>query len=130
MKSVFLLFLILLFSFGINAQNFVRGKIIDERKTPIPFAKIFVKNSADQRTVADADGKYELSLMPGEYFLVFSALGYKTGNLMYPFQTLIFSETFNYFQRRNRITKKLWSTRKKETSDEKSCLKWSRDVIK
>lgn len=76
MRSVFLLLLLLL-HVGLNAQNFVRGKITDERNAPIPYAKIFVKTSPDQRTVADAEGKYELSLMPGEYFLVFTALGFQ-----------------------------------------------------
>ena len=77
MKSVSLLILILLFSFGINAQNFVRGKVVDERNSPIPFADIYVKNTADQRTVANVEGHFELSLMPGEYFLVISALGFQ-----------------------------------------------------
>lgn len=75
--KVFSLIFFLLLANGLFAQNFVRGKIVDERKSPIPFAKIYVKNTADQRTVAAVDGSYELSLMPGEYFLVISALGYQ-----------------------------------------------------
>jgi len=71
----FTLFLIL--SNALFAQNFVRGSVVDERKSPIPFAKIYVKNTADQRTVASVEGSFELSLMPGEYFLVISALGYQ-----------------------------------------------------
>ncbi|MFM7683056.1 MAG: carboxypeptidase-like regulatory domain-containing protein, partial [Bacteroidota bacterium] len=59
------------------AQQFVRGTISDERNVAIPFAKVFVKNNTDQRTVSDEDGKYELSVMPGEYFLVFSAIGFQ-----------------------------------------------------
>ena len=75
--KAFSLILFLFLVHGLSAQNFVRGKVVDERKSPIPFAKIYVKNTADQRTVAAVDGSYELSLMPGEYFLVISALGYQ-----------------------------------------------------
>lgn len=73
-------FLLVLFSFLnviLFAQQFVRGTISDERNVAIPFAKVFVKNSTDQRTVSDENGKYELSVMPGEYFLVFSATGFQ-----------------------------------------------------
>ena len=58
------------------AQNLVEGIIFDERNVPIPHAKVFVKNDPGQRTVADINGKYQLSLMPGEYFLVFSSTGF------------------------------------------------------
>ncbi|MEY3845467.1 MAG: hypothetical protein RL293_1889, partial [Bacteroidota bacterium] len=75
--KLFSLLLFILLANGLSAQNFVRGNVVDERKSPIPFAKIYVKNTADQRTVAAVDGSYELSLMPGEYFLVISALGYQ-----------------------------------------------------
>ena len=54
------------------AQYFVNGVVYDETRAPIPFAKIFVKNAPNQRTVADIDGKYQISLARGEYFLVFS----------------------------------------------------------
>jgi hypothetical protein len=61
----------------IYAQQFVRGKISDERSVAIPFAKVFVKNNPEQRTVSDENGTFELALMPGEYFLVFSATGFQ-----------------------------------------------------
>ena len=53
------------------------GNVLDERNVPIPFAKVFVKNNAEMRTVTDANGYYELSLYPGEYFLVINAVGYR-----------------------------------------------------
>ena len=59
------------------AQNFVKGTIFDERNVPIPYAKVFVKNDPTQRTVSDIKGQYQLSLMPGEYFLVFSSMGFE-----------------------------------------------------
>lgn len=58
------------------AQHKLSGTITDELGDPIPFAKVFVKNSADLRTLADVDGTYEMWLFPDEYFLVFSATGY------------------------------------------------------
>ena len=60
------------------AQYFVDGVVYDETYEPIPFAKIFVKNAPAQRTVADIDGKYQISLARGEYFLVFSSTGFDT----------------------------------------------------
>ena len=60
------------------AQYFVNGVVFDETYAPIPFAKVFVKNAPDQRTVADIDGKYQISLARGEYFLVFSSTGFDT----------------------------------------------------
>jgi len=59
------------------AQFGLSGNIMDETGESIPFAKVYVKNSADLRTIADAEGHYELRLFPDEYFLVFSALGYE-----------------------------------------------------
>lgn len=80
-KNFFLLssfFCLILFSTqNCKAQNFVKGTIFDERNVPIPHAKVFVKNDPTQRTVADINGNYQLSLMPGEYFLVFSSMGFE-----------------------------------------------------
>ena len=73
-------FLVLLFSLlntVLLSQQFVRGAVTDERNVAIPFAKVFVKNNAEQRTVSDESGKFELSVMPGEYFLVFNATGFQ-----------------------------------------------------
>ena len=57
-------------------QQLLSGNVVDDQNVSIPFAKIFVKNNADLRTVADANGYYEIRLYPGEYFLVFNATGY------------------------------------------------------
>ncbi len=59
------------------SQKKVYGVVSDEKNIPIPFAKIYAKNAADLRTIADEDGYYELMLFPGEYFLVYSAMGYE-----------------------------------------------------
>ena len=58
------------------AQRLVSGVITDEFDSPIPFAKIYVKNNADLRTEADVNGYFEMRLNPGEYFLVFAANGF------------------------------------------------------
>ena len=57
------------------AQQFINGVITDERNIPIPSVTVYVKTFSDQRTLSDFNGKYELSLMPGEYFLVFFSQG-------------------------------------------------------
>ncbi|MCH2223711.1 MAG: DUF5686 family protein [Crocinitomicaceae bacterium] len=59
-----------------TAQHLLRGTITDEQGIPIPMAKIFAKNAADLRTIADDQGRYEMRLYEGEYFLVFKATGY------------------------------------------------------
>lgn len=74
--SALLFIIFYLISFTGLGQKLLSGNILDERNIAIPFAKIFVKNNAELRTIADANGYYELSLYPGEYFLVITALGY------------------------------------------------------
>ena len=76
MKQFILLTLLLLISGNSAAQQLLSGVVLDERNIPIPHAKVFVKNSADLRTLADVNGYYEFRLFPGEYFMVFSATGY------------------------------------------------------
>ena len=74
---ILLAFIFTLFSSMLFSQKKVYGVVSDEKNIPIPFAKIYAKNAADLRTIADEDGYYELMLFPGEYFLVFSAMGYE-----------------------------------------------------
>lgn len=69
--------LLILLTGSAHAQHLLSGRITDENGLPIPSAKIFVKNDATQRTLADLDGYYEMRLLEGEYFLVFSATGYQ-----------------------------------------------------
>lgn len=69
------LFFMLIGTIGFSQQT-LSGRILDERNIPIPYAKVFVKNSSELRTIADANGQYELRLFPGEYFLVITATGY------------------------------------------------------
>lgn len=57
-------------------QQLLKGVISDEKGIPIPLAKVYVKNEAALRTVADENGYYEIRLLEGEYFLVVTATGY------------------------------------------------------
>ena len=59
------------------AQHLISGTISDEQETPIPFARIYVKNDPELRTLTNASGYYELRLMPGEYYIVIAADGYE-----------------------------------------------------
>jgi hypothetical protein len=77
-KLTILLLMTVFMSSQISAQYFVDGVVVDENRIPIPFAKIFIKNAPSQRTVADVNGKYQISTARGEYFLVFSATGFDT----------------------------------------------------
>ena len=58
------------------AQKLFSGTIIDEKGLAIPSAKVYVKNDAELRTVVDLDGYFEMRLLPGEYYLIVSSLGY------------------------------------------------------
>jgi hypothetical protein len=72
-----LLFLFVLFlPMTLCAQKLFSGNIIDEKGLAIPSAKIYVKNDAELRTVADIEGYFEMRLLPGEYYLIVSSLGY------------------------------------------------------
>lgn len=71
-----IILIINLFGFSAIAQQLLKGHITDEMGQPIPSAKVFVKNQAELRTLADVEGYYEMWLFPDEYFLVFSATGF------------------------------------------------------
>lgn len=77
-KFYFSVIATLLFAVSSFAQNAeVSGTIKDvETKDPIPGASI--RYEKKQGTVADAVGKYTLSLPAGEYELVYTSIGYKT----------------------------------------------------
>lgn len=76
MKNLLTSLFFVLLSFQAFVQVFVRGVITDERNVAIPFAKVYVKNAPENRTVSDVNGKYELALMPSEYYLVFESTGF------------------------------------------------------
>lgn len=62
------------FSFS---QYIIEGRVVDENHTGIPFADVYIKQYSDLRTRADIEGAFVMRLEPGEYHVVFSALGYE-----------------------------------------------------
>ena len=76
-QTILLVVALLLYAGGVSAQRKLSGIVTDERDIPIPGAKIFVKNDATMRTVCNDMGYYEMFLLPGEYFLIFQAVGYE-----------------------------------------------------
>ena len=66
------------------AQQLLHGTIYDEMGIPVPFAKVYVKNSSELRTIADANGYYEMRLFQGEYFLVVRSAGYEEQEAIIP----------------------------------------------
>lgn len=58
------------------SDNFIRGKVTDEKGNPLPDISIAVKNST-HRISTDIDGNYEISLPDGNYVLIFSGMGFK-----------------------------------------------------
>jgi hypothetical protein len=77
LQTVFLSIIFFLSFLSGFSQRLLSGVILDEKKNPIPYAKVYVKTSPDLRTQADVNGYYEMRLFEGEYFLVFSATGYE-----------------------------------------------------
>jgi hypothetical protein len=77
-----ILALFILFLFGsAYGQRLLNGVITNEQNLPLAGAEVFAKNSTELRTVADANGYFEMYLNPGEYYLVFTAEGYQDREL-------------------------------------------------
>lgn len=55
----------------------VKGRVIDQEGSPLPFATIYVSETASGG-ITNASGYYELKLAPGNYRISFQYLGYKT----------------------------------------------------
>ena len=70
---IFFLFF-LLTSSNFFAQNVLSGTVLDERSIPIPFSQVYVKNSADLRTVTDVNGYYEMRLFSQDVRHIFYAM--------------------------------------------------------
>lgn len=71
-----LLFIFSVCCFGASAQVTLSGKINDENGEPVPFASVYVKGST-KGTSANVDGDYQLKLQPGQYEMLYRAVGYK-----------------------------------------------------
>ena len=73
-KGLFTAFLLTLLFVGAYAQKTVTGTVKDVTGNPVPGVSVSVKGTK-RATQTDANGKYSLSLNPGES-IVFSAIGY------------------------------------------------------
>ncbi|RKS55527.1 outer membrane receptor for ferrienterochelin and colicins [Gillisia mitskevichiae] len=69
-------FLITSFSFAQDIETSVSGTVTS-KGNPVPFASIYIKGRASG-TNADANGKYQLNIFPGEISLVAQSQGYKS----------------------------------------------------
>ena len=58
------------------AQSSISGYVQNENNEPVPYVNIYLKNQ-NTGTSTDSKGKYYLRLLPGEYDLVFSSVGYE-----------------------------------------------------
>lgn len=72
----FFILLLLLFPLFAASQYQLSGIVTDENNQPIPYANVYVKNTAELRTQTDVNGHYAIQLFPGEYYMVFNATGY------------------------------------------------------
>lgn len=77
LKRFFLLFSFISFIGVSYGQQLLIGTVTDENGLPIPFAKVFVKNAPELRTLTNVNGYFEMRLFEGEYYLVFSSTGYQ-----------------------------------------------------
>jgi hypothetical protein len=68
--------LFVLFCWSASAQVTLSGKINDQNGKPVPFASIYVKGTS-KGTSANIEGEYSLKLQPGEYEVLYRAVGYK-----------------------------------------------------
>ncbi|MES2556297.1 MAG: DUF5686 and carboxypeptidase regulatory-like domain-containing protein [Bacteroidota bacterium] len=76
MRNNLLLLFLVTIAFTGMAQRKLTGVVTDENNLPIPFADIYVKNNVELRTQTDVNGNYSLQLFEGEYYLIFTAMGY------------------------------------------------------
>lgn len=61
----------------VAAGQGIKGRVIDQEGAPLPFATIYVTETASGG-ITNASGLYELKLAPGSYQISFQYLGYKT----------------------------------------------------
>ena len=74
-NNLFIILIISLISFSIYAGG-VKGSIKNTKGEKLSFASIIIKGTS-RGTMANEDGKYELSLEKGSYILIFQYLGHK-----------------------------------------------------
>ncbi|EKB48768.1 DUF5686 and carboxypeptidase regulatory-like domain-containing protein [Cecembia lonarensis] len=68
--------LLLIFTQALLAQG-IRGKVLNEKGEPLPFASIYIRNIGEG-IPANQNGEFELKLRPGAYDVVAQYLGFAT----------------------------------------------------
>src|ERR1700740_2058883 len=69
--------LFLLLCLDASAQQLtLSGKITDKDGKPVPFASVYVKGTT-KGTSANIEGEYSLKLQPGDYEVLYRAVGFK-----------------------------------------------------
>jgi hypothetical protein len=58
----------------------IKGRVLDQDGTPLPFATIYVKQTGSG-SISNVNGLYEIRLSPGSYTITFQYLGYATEKL-------------------------------------------------
>ena len=75
-KFTFLFFLLLFASFPSLLAQSISGFVLGENNEAIPYVNVFVRELASG-TSTDESGRYYLQMDPGNYQIVFSAIGYE-----------------------------------------------------
>jgi TonB-linked SusC/RagA family outer membrane protein len=73
MKKTLLIIIVLLFALQLNAQQTIRGRVVDDSNTPLPGVSILVKNTT-RGTFSGTDGSYNIAANPADT-LIFSMIG-------------------------------------------------------
>ena len=83
-KIMITMFLALLTSVGIMAQNVVKGVVVDSNsENPLQGVSVSIK-SLSKTTLTNADGSFSLTnITNGSYVVEISFKGYESGHMMY-----------------------------------------------
>ncbi len=99
MLKILSAFLLICFSFSVNAQQFIiQGRVSDKTTNqPLSFANIRIIN-ANIGSAANTTGKYEIKITPGTYKLIASYIGYYSDTLEVNVYQNILDVNFNLLQ--------------------------------
>lgn len=76
MRFTLLFLLLILVCNGSYAQSLIlKGKIVNSKGLPVPFASVYEKNTTSG-TSANSDGEFQLKLKPGKRSIIFKAIGF------------------------------------------------------
>ena len=76
-KISFIMTALLLWNFSITAQTTIKGKVVDEKGSPLPGANVYLKGTV-LGAMADEDGKFVIQNVPaGSFTLIVHVIGYR-----------------------------------------------------